>query len=163
MRVYEIMKSIDSSKIGSLDLATEPNVLIASAMVRGNSVQQPKAGPKDYSEIHNFVRNSMRDGYLRKESASIAVFNGSNISGLAGKRAADLKSYGYNITTVDNAPTRDFENTILVDLTGGSKKYTKHYLEQRLKTTAVSKLPNQNIDPRGADFVIILGQNEGTN
>ena len=163
LRVYEIMKGIDSSKIGSLDLVTKPNVLIESALVRGNSVQQPKAGPKDYSEIHNFVRNSLRDGYLRKESASIAVLNGSTISGLAAKRAEELKSFGYNITTVDNAPTKDHAKTILVDLTDGKKKYTKHYLEQRLKTTAVNQLPEGIANPSGADFVIILGQNEDTN
>ncbi len=163
LRVYDIMKTIDSSKIGSLDLVTAPNVLLASAMVNGNSVQQPKAGPKDYSEIQNFVRNSLRDGYLKKEDASIAVFNGSTTVGLAAKRATELKSFGYNITTVDNAPTKNYEKTLLVDLTGGKKKYTQHYLEQRLKVTAVNQLPDVNINPNGADFVIILGQNESAN
>jgi polyisoprenyl-teichoic acid--peptidoglycan teichoic acid transferase len=163
LRVYDIVKSIDSSKIGSLDLVTPPNVLIGGGMVNGNSVQQPKAGPKDYSAIQNFVRNSLRDGYLRKESASVAVFNGSNITGLASKRATELKSFGYNITTVDNAPTKNYTQTVLVDFTGGKKKYTQHYLEQRLKVTAVSQLPDSAINPNGADFVIILGQNESSN
>jgi polyisoprenyl-teichoic acid--peptidoglycan teichoic acid transferase len=163
LRVYDIVKGIDSSKIGSLDLVTPPNVLIGGGMVNGNSVQQPKAGPKDYSAIQNFVRNSLRDGYLRKENASIAVFNGSNTTGLASKRATELKSFGYNIATVDNAPTKNYTQTILVDFTGGKKKYTQHYLEQRLKVTAVSQLPDSAINPNGADFVIILGQNESSN
>ena len=163
LRVYDIVKSVDSSKIGSVDLVTPPNVLIAGAFVNGNSVQQPKAGPQNYSEIQNYVRNLLRDGYLRKEDASIAVYNGSTTAGLASKRATDLKSYGYNITTVDNAPTKNYQQTILVDLTGGKKKYTQHYLEQRLKVTAVSVLPDVNIKATGADFVIILGQNESIN
>lgn len=163
LRVYDVVKSIDSTKIGSVDLVTPPNVLIAGGMVNGNSVQQPKAGAKDYSEIQNYIRNTLRDGYLRKENANIAVFNGSTINGLAGKRATDLKSYGYNITTVDNAPTKNYTHTVLVDFTGGKKKYTQHYLEQRLKVTAVSQLPDSNINPNGADFVIILGQNESSN
>ena len=163
LRVYDVVKGIDSNKIGSLDLVTPPNVLIGGGMVSGNSVQQPKAGPQDYSAIQSFIRNTLKDGYLRKESASIAVFNGSTTAGLAAKRAEDLKSYGYNITTVDNAPTKNYEKTILVDLTGGKKKYTQHYLEQRLKVTAVTVVPDVNINATGADFVIILGQNESAN
>jgi len=163
LRVYDIIKGIDSSKIGSVDLVTPPNVLIGGGLVNGNSVQQPKAGPKDYSAIQNFIRNTLKDGYLKKENANIAVFNGSNIVGLAGKRADELKSFGYNITTVDNAPTRNYTQTILVDFTGGKKKYTQHYLEQRLKVTAVSQLPDASINPNGAEFVIILGQNESAN
>jgi hypothetical protein len=123
----------------------------------------PTAGIFEYGDIQNFVRNTLRDGYLRKENANIAVFNGSNISGLAGKRATELKSFGYNITTVDNAPTKNYTQTVLVDFTGGKKKYTQHYLEQRLKVTAVTQLPDSNINPNGADFVIILGQNESSN
>lgn len=163
LRVYDIVKSIDSAKIGSVDLVTPPNVLIGGGFVNGNSVQQPKAGPTNYSEIQNYIRNTLKDGYLRNENASIAVFNGSTITGLAGKRATDLKSYGYNITTVDNAPTKDYAKTVLVDFTGGKKKYTQHYLEQRLKVTATSQLPDSSINPNGADFVIILGQNESSN
>jgi LCP family protein required for cell wall assembly len=163
LRVYDIVKTIDSSKIGSVDLVSPPNVLVVGGMINGSSVQQPKAGPKNYSEIQNFVRNSLRDGYLRKEDASIAVFNGTTIAGLAGIRATELKSFGYNITTVDNAPTKTYTQTILVDFTGGKKKYTQHYLEQRLKVTAVSQLPDSKINPNGADFVIILGQNESSN
>ncbi len=163
LRVYDIVKSIDSSKIGSIDLVTPPNVLIGGGFVNGNSVQQPKAGPTDYSAIQSFIRNTLKDGYLKNENANIAVFNGSTTVGLAAKRANELKSFGYNITVVDNAPTKNYAKTILVDLTGGKKKYTQHYLEQRLKTTAVTVLPDVNIKPNGAEFVIIIGQNDSVN
>lgn len=162
LRVYDIMKSIDSSKIGSVDLVTPPNVLIKSGNINGLSTQQPAAGLFEYGQIQNFIRNTLKDGYIKNENASIAVFNGSTIVGLAAKRADDLKSFGYNITTVANAPTKNYSQTVLVDLTGGKKKYTQHYLEQRLKVTAVSKLPDATINPNGAEFVIILGQNESS-
>lgn len=163
MRVYDIVKSIDSNKIGSVGLADPPNNYIKTGMYNGQSIVQPTAGLFEYGDIQNFVRNTLRDGYLRKENANIAVYNGSTITGLAGKRATDLKSYGYNITVVDNAPTKNYTQTILVDFTGGKKKYTQHYLEQRLKVTAVTQLPDDRINPNGADFVIILGQNESSN
>lgn len=159
LRVYDIMKSIDSSKIGSLGLADPPNVLVETGMVNGQSVVKPIAGTYDYTAIRSFVRNSLKDGYIKNENASIAVYNGSTITGMAGKRADELKSFGYNITTVANAPTKDYGRTTLVDLTNGKKKYTKNYLEKRLKVTATTTLP-PGIDAAGAEFVIILGQNE---
>lgn len=163
LRVYDIIKGIDSTKIGSVDLVTPPNTLIGGGFVNGQSVQQPKAGAKDYSSIQSFIRNTLKDGYIKNENASIAVFNGSTTVGLAAKRANELKSFGYNITVVDNAPTKNYQKTLLVDLTGGKKKYTQHYLEQRLKVTAVTVLPDVNIKPNGAEFVIIIGQNDSTN
>lgn len=163
LRVYDIMKNIDSSKIGSVGLADTPNVLVETGNLNGQSIVRPIAGLYDYSAIQSFIRNTLKDGYLKKESASIAVFNGSTIAGLAGKRSDELKSFGYNITTVANAPDKNTAKTILVDLTGGKKKYTQHYLEQRLNVTAVTQLPNATINPNGAEFVIILGQNESTN
>lgn len=163
LRVYDIIKGVDSSKIGSVGLADPPNVLVQTDNISGQSIVRPIAGLYDYSKIQSFIRNTLKDGYIKNENASIAVFNGSTISGLAAKRADDLKSFGYNITVVDNAPTKNYTKTVLVDLTGGKKKYTQHYLEQRLKVTAVTQLPDNTINPNGAEFVIILGQNESTN
>lgn len=163
LRVYDIMKDIDSSKIGSVGLADPPNNFVTTDFVNGQSIVRPTAGLFDYSAIQNYIRNTLKDGYIKNENASIAVFNGSTIAGLAAKRATDLKSFGYNITTVENAPTKNYSQTVLVDLTGGKKKYTQHYLEQRLKVTAVDKMPDASINPNGAEFVIILGQNESAN
>jgi LCP family protein required for cell wall assembly len=161
MRVYEIGKDIDASKIASLSLVDPPNVLVQTGMIDGQSVVIPRAGVDDFSDIRSFVRNSLKDGFIRNENATIMVLNGTNIPGLAGRRANDLKSYGYNISAIADAPTKGYTHTILVDLRNGSKKYTKRYLEQRLGTTAVTSLPDNSINPGNADFVIILGNNEG--
>lgn len=158
LRVYDIMNEIPSNKIESVSLVDEPNVLLKSANI-GGSVQIPKAGLNNYKEIHNFIRNKLRDGFLRQEDASIAVYNGTSVTGLAGRTATDLKSYGYNITAVADAPTKTYTRTVIVDMRDGQKKYTKHYLEKRLDTTAVSTLP-EGIAAGTADFVIILGSNE---
>ncbi|PID32281.1 hypothetical protein CR970_01230 [Candidatus Saccharibacteria bacterium] len=161
LRIYELGSAIDTATINSVGLADPPNVLVRTDMIDGQSVVRPMAGLSDYSEIQSFVRNTLKDGYLQKESADIAVYNGTNINGLAGQRADDLRSYGYGITTVANAPGGgDYGSTILVDLTAGEKKYTRHYLENRLGVTAVDSLPDGVTETSGADFVIILGQNE---
>jgi LCP family protein required for cell wall assembly len=159
-RVYEIGKEIDASKVASLGLADPPNSFVKTDAVNNQSVVVPRAGLYNYSEIHNYVRNAMRDGFLKSENASVVVLNGTEITGLATRKAEELRSYGYNVTKVDSAPTSTYTGTVLVDLTNGTKKYTKRYLEQRLKTTAVSKVPDSTVSTVGADFIIILGSDQ---
>ncbi len=158
MRIYEIGKSIPSAEIASVGLADPPNNYVTTDNINGQSVVRPRAGLSDFSEIQNYVRNALRDGYLTKENATVAVFNGTATPGLAAKKGAELKSYGYTLGTLANAPTSTYAKTIVVDLSKGTKKYTKNYLEQRFKTTAVNALPDNTIVPGNADFVIIIGQ-----
>lgn len=163
MRLYDISKTIQSSSITSLGFTDEPNVLVKTANINGQSVVVPRKGQSDFSEIQSFVRNAMRDGFLKNENATIAVLNGTNVVGLATKRADELKSFGYNVTLIDDAPTKDYASTVLIDFSDGVKKYTKRYLEQRLKTAAVTSVAG--IDPLvyKTDIVIIVGNNENTN
>ncbi len=163
MRLYEIGSKIDGSKISSIGLADPPNDFVHTANIGGQSVVVPRAGISDFSEIQSFVRNTLKDAFIRDEDATIAIYNGTNIGGLAGTKATDLRSYGYNVTTVADAPTKGYVNTILVDLTGGEKKYTKAYLEKRLNTSAATSMSDNTIATEGIDFVIILGQNESSN
>lgn len=161
-RLYEIGNTIDSSKVSSVGLADPPNNYVTTSMVNGLSVVIPRAGVDNYKEIQAYVRNRLKDSYLASENASVVVLNGTNISGLATRTSDDLKSYGYNIAQAADAPTHDYQKTVIVDLRNGAKKYTKNYLEKRFGSTAVGSLPDPNINPGTADFVIILGQNEQT-
>lgn len=157
-RLYELGKEIDASKVKSISLADPPNELVESRTIAGLSVVVPTAGIGNYDAIHNYVRNKLKDGFIRKENANIVILNGSKSPGLATQKAKELKSYGYNVTKVDNAPDNNYQHTMLVDLRNGDKKYTRHYLQLRFKVNAVGDLPDKNIDPGWADFVIILGQ-----
>lgn len=163
LRIYELSNEIDSSNISSLSLVGPPKNYVTTDMINGQSIVRPVTGLFDYSEIQSFVRNALRDSYLQQESANIAVYNGTKINGLATKKADELKSFGYGVTTVANAPNQALTQTIVVDLTNGEKKYTKHYLEQRFGVTAVAALPDASIDPGEADFVILLGTDANVN
>lgn len=157
MKIYDLGKQIDSSKITSVGLADPPQELVTTSNMGGISVVVPKAGTYEYGPIHNFVRNTLKDGFIKKEDPKIIVLNGSTKSGAATAKADELKSYGYNVIQVGDAPTKNYTNNTLVDLRGGDKKYTKRYLELRLKTSATGKLPD-GITSGEADFVIIVGQ-----
>jgi LCP family protein required for cell wall assembly len=161
MRLYQIMGKTSNSSITSLDLVTPPHDLLTTGNMNGLSVVEPKAGLFDYDAMTNYVRNALKDGFIAKENAQVAVYNATDTVGLATKEGNLLKSYGYNVTTV--ASTSNSTNpstTKLIDLSGGKNKYTQHYLEQRFNTKATGSLPSSfGITPQaGTSFVIILGE-----
>lgn len=161
-RVYSIMRSIDNAKIASLGLADPPNSFVTTGNMNGQSIVLPRAGLFNYEAIQKFVRSQLKDGYIISENARIMVINGTTLPGLATAHADELKTYGYNIIGTANAPTSAYEQTVLVDLSHGKNKYTKHYLEQRFNTKAVSQLPDSQIPVTDADFAIILGSDATT-
>lgn len=160
LRIYDIIKEVDNGGVASIGLVDPPNDFLVSGFIDNQSVLLPKAGMGQYADIQSFVRNKLKDGFIAKEDPEIIVLNGTGIAGLAQRRADELKSYGYRVTKVADAPTKAYQHTVLVDMRGGEKKYTKRYLELRLDTTTVGSLPDSTIDPGTADFVIIVGQNE---
>jgi LCP family protein required for cell wall assembly len=165
-RLYQVIGKIPSSDIVSLDLVTSPHDYLTTGNMNGLSVVEPKGGDiYDYTNIKNYVRNALRDGFLAKENASVAVYNATNIPGLATKKANELKSFGYTVTTVDNTPkTTNPAYTTVIDLSQGKNKYTRHYLEGRFNTTAKTKIPADLgiTPPAGTTFVIILGEDAST-
>ena len=162
-RLQEIGESIDPDSVESLELVgEEPKNFIVSSTAGGLSIQVPRAGMYDYSEIRSYIRNTLRDGYLRQEDATVLVVNGTGQAHLATQTTEELDSYGYTVLDPIDGPTQTQRDTVLVDMTGGEKKYTKRYLEQRFQTFMSNNLP-EGIDlpeqPR-VDFVILIGQNE---
>lgn len=159
-RLYELGREINGNKIKSIGLSDPPNNFVTTSIIQGQSVVIPTAGAGNYKAIQSYLRNTLKDSFIRNENASIAVLNGTSTPGLAATKSDELKSYGYNITAVANAPTKNYKKTVLVDLRNGSKKYTKNYLEKRFNVVSVGSLPDSSIQPGTADFVIILGSDQ---
>lgn len=164
--LYRQLSTIPSTAIQSLDMVSPPNSLLTTANINGLSAVQPRAGLFDYSDIHAFLRTSLKDGLIVKENARINVYNATETSGLATTQTATLKTYGYNVVKTDNtAVSTNPASTTIVDLSDGANKYTRNYLEGRYGVTAVEKLPSGlGITPSlDTKFVIILGEDVATN
>jgi LCP family protein required for cell wall assembly len=159
-RLYDIGKDIDGSKVQSIGLADPPNNYVTTDFIDNQSVVIPRKGIYNFSDIQSYIRNTLRDSFLKSENARIVILNGTNTPGLATKESDLLKSYGYNVTQTGTAPTANYDKTVLVDLTNGTKKYTKNYLEKRVSVSSTTTMPDSTIDTSNADFVIILGSNE---
>ena len=158
-RLFEIGKNIGQDKIVSVSLADDP-ILVTTDFVSGQSIVRPIAGLNEYGDIHTFVRNTLRDARLKQENSRVVILNGTTTAGLATAREKELKSYGYNIVSVDNAPTSDYVKSRLISLNPEKNKFTENYLTKRLGLNA------ENVTIEGiptadkADFVIILGSDE---
>jgi len=155
-RLYQVGAQIPSSSIFSLDLVTPPHNFLTTGPLNGLSIVLPRAGLFEYDDIQNYVRNALKDGFIQSENAQIMILNGTEQVGVASAKSKELKSFGYNVISVADAPTTNYQHTVFVDLRNGAKKYTKNYLEKRLGVTATTTLP-AGITPGTADFVIILG------
>ncbi len=156
-KLYALGKQIDSSKVKSIGLADPPNNYVTTANIGGLSVVIPTAGVGNYKDIHYYIRNTLRDSFLKMENAKVLVLNGTNRPGLGNDKVYELKSFGYKVLKAANAPTRNYSKTVIVDMGHGDKKYTRHYLENRFKVLSTRNLPDAAIQPAEADFVIILG------
>lgn len=159
MRLYDLSKQIQSNNITSVDLAMEGEAVVTTATIGDQSVVVPKAGVNDYSEVKLYIRSKLIDGFIIKEQPTIVILNGSNRPGAAKKRADELKSYGYNVLQVADAPNSELTSTTLVDMTGGAKKYTKRYLELRFNTKAVKEVKGMDLSPYTADYIVVVGPN----
>lgn len=154
------IQTIPASAFTSLDMVTPPNQLLTTGNINGLSVVEPRAGLYNYSAIHTFLHKSLLDGLIVKENAPVAVYNATAASGVATAASNTLKEYGYNVIVTANAATNNPSTTTIVDLSKGTDKYTKHYLEARYGVAAVKKMPAGSgiTPPVNAKFVIILGE-----
>lgn len=156
-KIYSIVKDIDSNKVQSIGLVDPPNNFLTTSTLGGLSVVLPTLGQDNYKDIHHYIRNTLRDSFIKQEDAGVVILNGTSQPSLALQKAEELRSYGYKVTRVDNAPSLDYKKTILVDVGFRDNRYTKHYLQKRLNTLALNDLPDGNIRIGTNDFVIILG------
>jgi LCP family protein required for cell wall assembly len=164
-RVYKIIAQTPSSKITSVDLVTPPHNLLTTDNIGGLSAVTPRAGLFNYEDIKSYIRNALRDGFIAKENSTVAIYNATNIAGLASVQAGVLKSYGYNVTAVANASqATNPSTTTLVDLSKGVNKYTRHYLQGRYGVIARNSMPAGSgiTPPPSTAFVIILGEDAKT-
>jgi hypothetical protein len=71
----------------------------------------------------------------------------------------NLTKLGYSVLGAANTPSSGWKKTSLFDL-NKNDKYTNASLEKKLHVKSEDKLPNNSIPTDGADFVIIIGNNE---
>ncbi|MBU4331645.1 LCP family protein [Patescibacteria group bacterium] len=95
---------------------------------------------------------------LPLEKIKISVLNGTWETGWAKKMADKLEALDYEIASFGNAPTHDYEKTIIYDLTEGAETQDLQFLLELFDAEIQTSLPSSLQATTGAtDFLIILG------
>lgn len=161
--IFGLISNINQDQITSAGLLEPDQNYLTQTYISGQAVEVPSAGQFNYTAIQSYIRSQIPDRSLTKENAHVELLNGSTNSGLISNISDNLKSSGYNIIGTYNAPSNKYGQTMLIDLSKGKDPYTAKSLEKRFNTTSLNSLPDNSIQTNGADFVIILGNDETVN
>ena len=95
--------------------------------------------------------------------AKIQVMNGTQITGLASKTSTTLKNGGYSIVKFGNAPTRDYQKTVVYNLTGNSAATDiANLINGEIANTIPNWVMATSSSPVSgqAEILVILGQDQ---
>lgn len=140
-RLSNIVKEANTSNIRTVVLDNSPEgLLITTTGQDGAYLLEPRSG--DYREIRQLARGIFDQPTDQAETATVAIHNGTSIGGLARQAAQRLQTASLLIVEIGNAFSRDADQTVIYDLTGGQKPVTLAYLKQKLGANRVaSNLP----------------------
>lgn len=119
----------------------------------------PVAGVFDYSVIQAYIAKNLSKNPVVREGAVIDVLNGSGQEGLAAGKAAGLKTDGYTVGVVSNAPAL------------ATPAVTIYQLNSAMVKTAEALKHKYNVEPvqgglagyhTKSDFVIVYGAGSAT-
>ena len=154
-RLFMITKDIGGDQIKSLDLVTGDHSLVMTDHVGDISVVRPKLGFEMYSDIQAYIAQNLRDGFILRENAGVAVVAPTEEN--AKQELTVLKGLGYTTTGALKGNTTGSAQAVLIDLSSGHSPYTLHYLENHYgKARPASAIPSNVIVPTGTQFVILL-------
>lgn len=188
LRFAKIAEKIDRSAIVNHVVDNSENGLLNSEISSetGAYVLLPRAGLGDYSEIQELAVGIFHtpEAQVNEETAVVAaetpiivVQNGSGLNGLASSVQEVLLTKGFAVKSIGNALVSDRTETIIYDLSGGSKPETaaglaKHFGIEMTTATLPSN-PNSSVRlgtdintsivdvtqiTDDVDFIIILGK-----
>lgn len=154
--LVDIAKDTKSEDIKSISLIDGDEPVMGTGMVSGMSVVRPAAGTYDYTDLQALIKKNLSSNPVIRENASIEVLNGSGVVGVAQTEADKLKSQGFNVTTVANAPAGQYDKYVVYQI-GDGNSGTAAKLKSMYKVTIKKTAPPVTV-PAGTKFVVIIGQ-----
>lgn len=129
---------------------------MTTGMLNGISYVLPKAGAGNYGAIQLYLAKQLSSDPRDYEEPTIAIYNASDIDGLASAEKAKLEEKGYTISLIDNAPEGEYTKGTSIYAINTQKPGTAQMLEDYYNFTPLTKdnLP-ATISP-DYDFIIIL-------
>ncbi|OGL74252.1 hypothetical protein A3D72_03700 [Candidatus Uhrbacteria bacterium RIFCSPHIGHO2_02_FULL_57_19] len=162
IRLVDLARELDSDKIVHRVLDDAPGGPLVAANYDGAFVLQPSDGT---GEILKSIARSILDTRAiagQEETPRLEIQNGTSIEGLAYRTSLTLRERGYQVVAYGNAARRDYQRSVVYDLTSGAKKKELKILADLLDAEAAATIPDwlsvsNSVRP---DFLIILGKSQ---
>lgn len=174
LRLWDMFKDVKKEDIINKVLDNGPDGFLVNAVgLDGAYILTPASG--SFTEIQYFVNNifgtvpTAEKDKVTQEASTVEVLNGTWIGGLATQAATDIEKYGFDITYIGNSGQKDFQKSMIYDLTFGAKKESLAALQSKTDADVSTEMPawlitnlsNRAVGKKIAkpDFILILGQN----
>jgi LCP family protein required for cell wall assembly len=166
LALFNLGKDVKEENITRRVLDDSPDGPLYSAVLEdGAFVLRPKAG--NFSQLQfiasNIFNTETKETDIVKPKI-IEIKNGTKINGLAFRTSQYLESFGYRVVKMANAPTQDYQKTVVYNLTGNPDNKTAENLAKILSAELATALPDWLMDTStkpvspDAEALIILGQ-----
>jgi LCP family protein required for cell wall assembly len=189
VRLSQIAKNIDENFVIRKTLEPSVDGPLMAADVNGAYVLVPK--DNDFGAVQSLVRGifstelAATDKDAEKAPSpglsrivKVEIQNGTGLNGFASKTADSLKTHGFQVSFIGNAPSRSYERTVIYDLSGGrfepelrelrelldadvSVTIPEWFAAGALPPSLVVETPKQS-GGATADFLIILGKSSAS-
>lgn len=122
--LYDIASKIDTSQVVTRNLNESSGYVYSTRSSSGASIVKPTGN--NFNIIRDLVDNIFDPEYdpifnITDSMQNITILNGTFTSGIATYASQKIKDMqDFKIYFVGNAPTRDYENNILVDISGNN-------------------------------------------
>lgn len=169
LRFVQITKGMNMSNLQPLALANSgPNALLTSYTAPdGEEALIPKAGLDNFGQIQQYYEQLTSSNPVAREAPTVVVLNASNTTGLARKESTMLQSKGFDVLGAYDA-NGQYPNSMIVDLSNNQKPASKQLLQATFSSgTTTTTSPSSSTEAGeaanyNADFVVVLGQNQGS-
>jgi hypothetical protein len=163
VRLFDEFARIDTDRVGIQSVGGNPRE------VSGQTLIFPFW---DGSLVKDIVRQSLGslvrpvEGSLTERVFTVEILNGTTVIGLAGRTAELLRGFGFDIISIDNADSSDYERTLIIDRSGFEVVVRDfgniiHCTNIRFDTlspqTTELGMDLQNLEYK-ADFTLIIGR-----
>ncbi|MEA3272257.1 MAG: LCP family protein [Patescibacteria group bacterium] len=176
--IWEIIKfanalrEINNDDIVRHSLDSAPGGLLIEDVINEAWVLRPRTN--NFDEIRSYVKNifnpHISDYFAGK--IRIEIQNGTTIPGLASKTVNVIDEKNYKVVKIGNAPTRDYQKTVIYDFSNGKHPENLADLKNRLDANVSVSIPGwltsavlpsevtlsyNTQSAQGIDFLVIVG------
>lgn len=156
----ELISGFDINNIRQVPLVdyTNNTYYVTTSTINGISFVVPSAGTGNWKEIKSYIAKMFSSDPIKREGATVAIYNGTDTSGLASQEQSALEEQGYNVIKIGDATSGLCAAKYCIYSLTSEKSQTKQALATKYNVDIQdgAGLP-QTLRAAGSDFIIIIG------